>query len=189
MLQRLICFSVVLVAVGSAGGSELQRLPKSVPPLLGVAVVTNSGDTGKFSEWQIELSIPRIRWEVVGEMIPKKNWPELKTEVETVVLTLQMGGPSQLAESRVVDVKGKELTREQVANRLAKETPVLVSASGQVPDPYFLQLTNPDAIVIVLGPRDGSPAPELLPAKREPSKKAKNGGKPPVERGPDEHPK
>ena len=50
--------------------------------------------------------------------------------------------------------------------RLAKETPVLVSVTGEMPDAYYLQLTNPDALIVILGPRDGFPAPELLPAKK-----------------------
>jgi hypothetical protein len=77
-----------------------------------------------------------------------------------------MGGPSQLAESWVVDMKGNKLSRDQVVQRLTSETPVLVSVSGRMPDAYFLQLTDADALIVILGPRDGYPAPEFLPANK-----------------------
>lgn len=177
MLQRFIGMAIIFGVVGPVVASDSLPLPKGVPPIIGTAVVTNAPDAGEFSEWRIGLTVPKIRWEVVGELIPKKSWPEVKVEVEKVILTLRMGGPSQLAESRVLDVKGKELTRDQVITRLAKETPVLVSVSGAMPDAYFLQLTNTDAIVVILGPRDGFPAPQLLPAKRESATKVPERGK------------
>jgi hypothetical protein len=69
----------------------------------------------------------------------------------------------------VVDLNGTELNREQILERLSKETPVLVSVSGRMPDPFFLQLTRPGALIVVLGPRDGAPSPQMLPAgKKEP---------------------
>ena len=97
-------------------------------------------------------------------MIPKRAWPQLETSVAIETRKLVFGGPSQLRESEVVDIRGKTLGRAEVLERLKEETPVLVSVSGEMVDGYYLQLTKPDAVIIILGPRDGSPAPELLPA-------------------------
>lgn len=147
--------------------AESPPLPKDVPPVVGTAVVTDPGKDGEDSEWTIRLTVPRITWEVVGEVVPKKEWPELKAEVAKGTLTLRLGGPSALAPSRVVDLDGKDLSRQQIVKRLEHESPVLVSLSGRMVDPYYLPLTKADALIVILGPRDGYPAPELWPAKKE----------------------
>jgi hypothetical protein len=175
MLQRFIGLVLILGVGSPVAASDPPPLPKHVPPILGTAVATDAGKEGEPSEWRISLTIPKIRWEVVGEVDPKKQWPVLKAEVEKSTLILRMGGPSQLAESRVVDPKGNKLSRDHVLKRLAKETPVLVSVSGEMPDAYFLQLTNAEALIVILGPRDGYPAPELLPAQKGSATKTQKG--------------
>ena len=175
MMQRLVGIVLALLTGGHAIASDPVPVPKDVPPVLAMAVVSDPGKGDEFREWKIRLTLPKIEWEVVGEVVPKKQWPELKAEVQMATLTLRMGGPSQLAESRVVDLKGKELSRDQAVKRLEKETPVLISVSGRMPDAYFLQLTNPDALIVILGARDGYPAPELLPVKKASSPKLDKG--------------
>jgi len=168
MNMKMLC-AVVLVTVvhcGLTAARDPITPPKGVPPVLGTAVVTDPGQDGESSEWEISLMIPKLRWTVAGEVIPKKQWPELKAEVEQKTLALRLGGPSQLRESRVVDLKGTELSRDQLLTRLAEVTPVLVSLSGEMPEAYFLQLTHADALIVILGPRDGSPTPDLLPAQK-----------------------
>lgn len=177
MFARFIGF-VLMLGVGSTGAADdLPPFPVQVPPIVGTAVVVDAGGKDESSEWQISLTVPRIRWDIVGEMVPKKEWPRLNADVKKVSLSLVLGGPSQLAESRIVDMKGKELSRDQILKRLAKETPVLISVSGEMPDAYFLQLTNAEALMVILGPRDGYPAPELLPAKKDASAKSREKGK------------
>ncbi len=166
MLDRFMGMVLLLGAGTPAVADDLPPFPTHVPPILGTAVVTDSGNGNELSEWRIGLTLPMIRWEIVGEMVPKREWPKLNAEVEKSRRILRLGGPSQLAESRIVDVKGKELTRDQVLKRLARESPVLVSVSGRMPDAFYLQLTNADALIVILGSRDGYPAPELLPAEK-----------------------
>lgn len=170
MIQRFIVLVVNLVLGNIGFASDPPPLPKQVPPVFGTAVVTDTDKGGAAAEWQIGLTVPKIRWTIIGDMVPKIRWPELKAEVEKTSLTLRMGGPSQLGSSRVVDLKGTELSRAEVHNRLAKETTVLVSLSGEMPDPYYLQLIRADALIVILGPRDGYPAPDLLPAKKSDTK-------------------
>jgi len=145
------------------------NLPMDVPPVLGKAVVSVPKEHRTDVEWTIRLTVPKVTWDVIGEMVPKRQWPELKVDVEETTLTLNMGGPFQLAPSRVVDMKGKVLTQAQTAKRLKTETPVLVSVSGRMPDAYYLQLTKSDALIVILGPRDGCPAPKLLPSRAAPA--------------------
>jgi len=73
------------------------------------------------------------------------------------------GGSSQIPDSRVVDNAGNELTKNSVLERLQNPTAVLVSVSGKKVDPYYLQLVKDDAIIIMLGRRDGKGDSELLP--------------------------
>lgn len=166
MLRRLTGLFLLLSVSGLAIAGDLPPFPKQLPPVMATAKLIDAGKGDATSSWKVGVSIPRIHWEIAGEIDPKKEWPQLKTEVENVSLVLEMGGPSQLAESRFLDMKGNSLDREQVIKRLASETPVLVSLSGDMPDAYYLQLTSSEALLIVLGPRDGYPAPEFLPAKK-----------------------
>jgi hypothetical protein len=175
-IERLVVFVGVLAACRLAHGDDPPPLPEQVPPVLGMALVSEPGGAGVDAEWQIRLTVPKVVWEVVGEVVPKEQWPELKAKVEQATLTLRMGGPSALAPSRIVDLQGQELDRNQVLERLEQETPVLVSLSGQMPDAYYLQLTNPEALIVILGPRDGYPAAELLPAPKSSIAKPDDAG-------------
>jgi hypothetical protein len=155
----LICtFVLLLCTIGHA--AESVSLPNDVPPAVGTAVATGIGD-----DIQIKLAVPSARWRVVGEVVPKSKWPELKVDMAIEKRTLLLGGPSQLAPSRVVDVKGTDLSSEQILEQLKKESPVLVSVSGKPVDPYYLQLTQPDALIVILGARDKMPAPMMLPGR------------------------
>lgn len=132
MLRRLVGLVVMLSVCYRGLADEVVPPPKDVPPVLGRAVVSKPGTAKESSEWTIRLSLPRIAWEVDGEVVPKSQWPELKADVQPATLNLRMGGPSALAPSRVLDFQGKELSRDQVLKRLAQETPVLVSVSGRM---------------------------------------------------------
>jgi hypothetical protein len=134
--------------------------PEDVPPVMATAVATSAGD-----DLKIKLMVPCARWKVVGEVVPKSQWPELQVDIVEDTRTLVFGGPSALAESRVLDVQGKDVSHEEILARLKEESPVLVSVSGKVADPYYLQLAKPETLVIVLGPRDKMPAPALLPSQ------------------------
>jgi hypothetical protein len=167
MTSRLAGMIGILFACGSALAHDSPPLPEQVPPVLGMAMVEEPGTPRADEEWKIRLTLPKVAWEVIGKFVSKEEWPELKAEVEKATLTLKMGGPSALAPSRIVDLTGRELDHGQVIERLEQETPVLVSLSGQMPDDYYLQLTKPESLVVILGPRDGYPAVELLPVKKE----------------------
>jgi hypothetical protein len=164
---------LALIATLAAAFAETPA-PKDIPPVIGHAVISDPGGKSAASEWKITLTLPKIAWEITGKVVPKQEWPELKTEVSMATLTLRMGGPSALAESRIVDTKGTAIPRAEVMKRLEKPTPVLVSLSGRIPDSYHLQLTTPEALILLLGPRDGVPAPEFLPARKQSGEPAEN---------------
>ncbi len=165
MFVRFIGLLLVLYVGSPAGADDVPPFPKQLPPIICTATVATPAEE-KNRRVENPLACTTDPWEIVGDMIPKKEWPRLKTDVKKVNLILEFGGPSQLAESRVVDMKGKELSRDQLLKRFAKETPVLLSVSGEMPDAYFLQLTNPEALIVILGPRTDIPHPDYFLLRR-----------------------
>ena len=141
-------------------------MPQGIPPIVGTAMIENSGRLNGVREWQIRLTVPKVSWRIEGEVLPKRSWPKLKTEVQEQTLLLRMDGPRALSPSYVMERDGHVLDREEIMVKLQRETPVLVSVSGKIPDPYYLQLTQPDALIVILGAREKAPRPELLPYKK-----------------------
>ena len=160
-----MCSLALVCACVVANAEEPPALPKDVPPVIGTAMILPP-DPGH-NNWSLRLAVPKVAWKVVGERKPKREWPEFKVEVEEATLDLKMhyDPATQLAadaQNRVLDLKGKRLSADEVFQRLDSKKPVLVSVSGRMPDPFYLQCTKPDTLIVVLG-IPSSPAPELLP--------------------------
>jgi len=168
MLTRVLSAVAMTLALGfvirTTGADEKVAFPQRVPPVIGTAINGQSAADSDASEWAVTLTVPRARWKVVGEVIPKEKWPELDVSVDKATLTLKMGGPSQLSESQFLNLEGNEISRKEVTERLKNETSVLIAVDGRMPEPYYLELLRPETIVIVLGPREGTPRADLLPA-------------------------
>jgi len=92
LLQWLVTSVFALAASANAIAKNPPSMPADVPPLLGMAMVSDVGNAAAGSQWNIRLALPKLRWEVVGEVVPKSQWPELKTEVEKTTITLRIGG-------------------------------------------------------------------------------------------------
>lgn len=164
----LSLLAMVTIVVNGGSAADVPGLPKGVPPLVGLATVS-SGPVRPGEAWQIELKVPKVQWQEVGQDPEDKldnRRREIRTEVENVTLTLTIDGPSAVAPSRVVDLSGKEVGREEVSKRLKSNTPVLVSVSSEMVEPYYLQLAKPETLIIILGPRERAPLPALLPAAK-----------------------
>jgi len=171
MIRRLLGLLLVFVTYGITDGNDSKLLPKDVPPVIGTAVAIASSTSGDDGQWSIRLVVPKVAWEVVGEERPKIEWPEFNVTVEEAVLKLPMKyhPATQLsdnAQNRILDLTGRRLTREESEKRLVSNTTVLVSVSGRMPDPFYLQCTKPDTLIVVLG-IPACPAPELLPCPKE----------------------
>jgi hypothetical protein len=159
MLSWFVFSSSVLVfgSVADADGSVLT--PRDVPPVVGTAVANGDDDN-----LRIRLTCPRVVWRVAKRVVPESERPELWVDVKNDTRTLVIGGPGAPTESRVVDLAGQELSNDVILERLKTDTPVLVSVSGKMVEPLYLQLTKPEALIILLGDRDGITAPTLLPS-------------------------
>jgi hypothetical protein len=155
----VVCLT--LVTASYAAAREAHTFPTTLPPVVATAAAKAKEDT-----LVIGITYPQPRWQLEGEIVPKEKWPKLKVEIERVDQQLILGGPSQLAESKVVDLNGKELTHEEIAKRLAQQTLVLIAVDGKFPSSYYRTLIKPDTLIIQLGPRDGAPAPSMLASEK-----------------------
>lgn len=164
--MRSICvtFLIALLIGNPAIGREPHPLPRGLPPVMGVARIAPVGDTADNDDnLAIELTVPKPVWRVEGKVVPKRDWPHVVVDVERNSRTLQLGGPSALSPSRVVDMTGRELDRRDLEERLRQSTPVLVSVTGKPIETFYLQTVKPDTLIVLLGPRDDAPAIDLLP--------------------------
>ena len=181
------CLSMVTL-LGSVSASDSAILhdsksltaPIGVAPLAGVAKVLpqNAADAGKHA-WSLELTVPKVVWEIVGKERPKLEWTKIKADVEMLTLEFRMGysEETQLAEqsqNRLVDLNGKRLGREEALKRLGENTPVLVSVSGEMPDPFYLQCVKPDTLIVLFG-LPSSREYDLLPTSRGDNRQAESG--------------
>lgn len=160
-MRTTILLCLVLCGSNPTFGREAHPFPKTLPPVVATAVTKINGEM-----LTIAVNYPQPRWELMGEVVPKEKWPTLNVEIERKSQELVLGGPSALAESKVVDLNGKELSRDEIAKRLAQQTLVLIAVDGKFPSTYYLTLLKPETLIIQLGPRDGAPAPSMLPAQK-----------------------
>ena len=123
-----------------------------------------SGD--QEGRYQIKLVLPFIRYEIVAREYRAgkvAQWQDVITRVKPVTRTLKFETASQIPDSQVVGMDGKPMDPETILSRLKDETPVLVSVSGKMVDPYYLQLAKDDAVIILLSRKDGKGDAKLLP--------------------------
>ncbi len=151
-----------------AWSNEPIASPKDVPPLVGTAIAIPDKGSDYYS---VKLSVPQVRWSVVGKKRPKLEWPKLKVTATNTKLMLLLSYDrsesrplsqlSENAQNRIVDLQGKRLSSDEVLKRLKAETAVLISVSGNMPDAYYLQTTKPGTLIAILG-FPVMPAPKLL---------------------------
>ena len=170
--MRLTCIILILAycTMNSVKAGETPTFPTDVPPIVGSAIAIPDNDSDYYS---VRLTVPKIRWFVVGERRPKLEWPTLKVTAESTTLELlifndrsESASLSQLSEnvqSRIVNLNGKRLSSKEVLKRLKSSKAVLISVSGKMPNAYHLQTTKPDTMIAILGISADMPRPNLLP--------------------------
>lgn len=151
--------------------TEMPAHPVGLAPLVGIAAaLPKDADDSRAYAWSLRLRVPKVVWEIVGEERPKLEWSGIKADVEMVTLEVQMGysESTQLAEqgqNRLVDLEGRRLTREEAFKRLGEGGTVLVSVSGEMPDPFYLECSKPDTLIVLFG-LPSSREYNLLPTSR-----------------------
>ena len=194
--MRLISILFTVVAGGLASADETNRLPEGLPGLAGTAVVSVSEEAGQGSAWTIAVSLEEETWEeVLSSPSIRERWKEtlaaliekgeLKLErevngtgvhrVRRTRMMFQMNEPDHAALCKLFDISGKELSREELVEKLAEKTTVLVSVSGQMPDHQYLRLVESDTLVVLIVPDDKVAAPVAkVPRRHEDKAKTKN---------------
>ena len=162
-------------------GEGLLATPDGVAPLAGVAVaLPKDADDSRAYAWSLRVRVPKVVWEVTGKERPKREWTRIKADVEMLTLDVHMGYSemTQLREggqNRLVDINGKRLSRGEALKRLVDNSPVLVSASGEMPDPFYLQCIKRDTLILLFG-LPSSAEHNLLPTSRETRREVEQGG-------------
>jgi len=154
-----------LLVAALAQGEDKIALPKDIAPVVGMATAKPITDKSE-GEYQIELVLPAVQYDIVHRVIDLGKTAildDVVTEATPITRILSFEGSSQIPDSMVVDTAGNHLTKTSILERLRTPTAVLVSISGKKVDPYYLQLVKDDAIIIMLGRRDGKGDSELLP--------------------------
>lgn len=141
-----------------------RNVATDMAPLMGVAhyVSRDAGNPSAYA-WMLRLSVPKVTCVTQGSG-PLVKVPDLKNDeiwrvtskVEMTEIDLHMGYSEASAipdarQTRVVDLKGNRLSLDQVKDRLANDTHVLVSLTGKMPDPFYTQLIKPNTLVVLIG--------------------------------------
>jgi len=170
--MRLTCIILILAyyTMNSVKAGDTPAFPTDVPPIVGSAIAIPDNDSDYYS---VRLTVPKIRWFVVGERRPKLEWPTLKVTAESTTLDLlifndrsessQLSQLSENVQSRIVNLNSKRLSSKEVLRKLNSSTAVLVSVSGKMPNAYHLQTTKPGTLIAILGISADMPKPNLLP--------------------------
>jgi hypothetical protein len=85
--------------------------------------------------------------------------PQFRTEMQSVRFNSK--------DVQAYSVDGKKLDANALRDRLARETPVLISGNGQKVDPFYLRVVKEDTLVLLLPPPREGPA-KAPPPKPEP---------------------
>jgi len=142
---RLTSILFTIVVGGLASADETNRLPEGLPGLAGTAVVSVSEEAGQDSAWTIAVSLEEETWEeVLSSPSIRERWKEtiaaliekgeLKLErevngtgvhrVRRTRMMFQMNKPDHAALCRLFDISGKELSREELVEKLAEKATV-----------------------------------------------------------------
>jgi hypothetical protein len=118
-------------------------LPKGQQPQLGQA--TLSGKNFRLRQ-RYEFSYPERRTRKV-EKERKPVFEEFVIQNSSVTVTTKELDAKYV---QVFGTDGKEIAVKDLAERLEKETPVLVAADGQKVDPYYLRVFKKDTLIVAL---------------------------------------
>ena len=166
MAHRIATLLCCVVATGTSTAQDHVALPRDIPPVIGMATAKALPDVTVDGRYQITLVVPSIAYEIVSRerrLGKLAVWDEVVAEVQSATRIIQLESASQIPDSRFVDIAGQQLSGDTILRRLAKQTPVLVSVSGRMVDPYYLQLLRKDTIIVLLSRKDGQGDRALLP--------------------------
>jgi hypothetical protein len=153
-------FAVLLAAVAAPAPAEEEiKPPRGPQPCQVIARVDKDGNMEITETTAVLREEKRQRTVTIdGKAV---------TEEYVVTTVTQMVQTRRLAAKtvKVYTTEGKEVDPKDAAEKLRKQTIVLMSCDGQKVDPFYLKIIKPDTLVIVPPP----PPPEQ-PEKPDPKK-------------------
>jgi hypothetical protein len=176
MMRKLLSLMALIGMTGVAPAQEPTK-PKTdkepayayMPPT--VALATAVGDKGEISvEVRVTKQVQVCEPIEVIKKVDGKDVKEVLMVTKTKSVSLMELKKFHLAEkgASVITADGKPVKLEDAIKRLEKKTPILMSYGGP-PDPYHLQTTKPDTLILILPltapqpvvpmPPKGSPLP------------------------------
>jgi hypothetical protein len=176
-MGMLLSLMALIGFVAVAPAQELPR-PKTdkdkepayapMPPM--VALATAVGDKGEINVEVRETKY--VTYTESVEVIKKVDGKDVKSVVpvtKTRRVSIMEAKKFDLAKegTSVITVDGKPLKLEDAIKRLEKQTPILISFGGP-PDPFYLQTTKPDTMILILPlatplPEGATPAKKIVP--------------------------
>jgi hypothetical protein len=159
----VIALTAGLLVAAGRGKEEKSELPRGPAPIHTVARVDRAGRlivTTPVTVYKMEE-----RKRVVNRGGKEVEVTEF-VRVPEVVLTTREVKNSQF---QVFEAGGKKVEAKDLARRLTRWTPVLLSADGKKVDPFYLQVIKKGTPIILLPP-ETQRMPEPIPAPRRPVK-------------------
>lgn len=163
--MRLLSLTMTLICTSIVAGDEPKNPGSPFAPSLAMAKAsTADGKTTITLKQLVPVCVcePRTVTESITRMVDGR--PIVETVAKTVMVTVcKSEWRSQTVNVAgkgvsVHDTAGNPVTKANLASLLAKETAMLVSVNGPV-DPYHLQTTKPNTLVIVIPPPVMVPQP------------------------------
>jgi hypothetical protein len=156
-MRTLVSLAALFGIAGIAPAQEptkprTDKEPAYAPMPPSVAMATAVGD-------KVEINVgvrvtKQVTYTENVEVIKKVDGKEVKSVVpvtKTRSVSIMEAKRFDLAKegTSVITADGKPVKPEDAIKRLEKKTPVLISQGGP-PDPYHLQTTKPDTLIIIL---------------------------------------
>jgi hypothetical protein len=183
-MRTILSFAVLFSLVAAAPAADPPKPDKEAPQyapapptvMLAKAVSTDGKVTLKVTIR--ECVFLDEAYTVTQEIIKKVDGKDVKelvpvTKTRKVCKAVQKEVDVPLADSgvAVTDLEGKAISPADLLKRLEKQSPILRSWGGS-PDPYYLQTTKPDTLILV------TPLPPALPVVPAPPRLPPPGTKP-----------
>jgi hypothetical protein len=147
MTRTLVSFLALGALAGALWAADAPKPPAhSSHPEVILARATTDGSGGV----QLHLLVPAFRMEPLQRAVEKEGKKvEVKSQAVHQVgwreLTLPVDGKQVV----VLDVRGKKVGAKSLPERLKQRTAVLLCVTGQPPDPFELQTTREDTLIVM----------------------------------------
>lgn len=166
-MRTVLSLAVVFSLVAAAPAADPPKITGTMPGLVLAQAASKDGKVMLTVKYPV-TSYKTVNETVNVEVVRKVDGKEVKVLVPETVTKMVVITEWKVTEVRlgdagvaVTDATGKAVSRDDVLKRLEKETAILRAVGGPA-DPFYLQTTKPDTLVLVTPippPQPATPAP------------------------------